>query len=49
MDEKALPHFASKFQTVGAWREAMLELGYTLPLQLCQGLSQAMTDLSWCS
>jgi hypothetical protein len=45
MDEKALPHFASKFQTVGAWREAMLALGYTMPLQLCHGLSQAMTHL----
>jgi diguanylate cyclase (GGDEF)-like protein len=45
MDEKALPHFASRFQTVGAWREAMLALGYTMPLQLCHGLSQAMTHL----
>jgi len=45
MDDKALPHFASRFQTVGAWREAMLALGYTMPLQLCHGLSQAMTHL----
>jgi hypothetical protein len=45
MDEKALPHFASRFQTVGAWRDAMLALGYTMPLQLCHGLSQAMTHL----
>ena len=49
MDEKALPHFASRFQTVGAWREAMLALGYTMPLQLCHGLGQAMTHLSWCA
>jgi hypothetical protein len=45
MDDKALPHFASRFHTVGAWREAMLALGYTMPLQLCHGLSQAMTHL----
>src|SRR6266581_3643705 len=45
MDEKALPHFASRFQTVAAWREAMHALGYTMPLQLCHGLSQAMTHL----
>jgi hypothetical protein len=32
---------------VGAWREAMLALGYILPLQLCHGLSQAMTHLCW--
>jgi diguanylate cyclase (GGDEF)-like protein len=45
MDEKALPHFASQFQTVGAWREAMLARGYTMPLQLCHALSQAMAHL----
>ncbi len=45
MDEKTLPHFASRFQTVAAWREAMDALGYTKPLQLCHGLSQAMTHL----
>lgn len=45
MDEKALPFFASRFQTVSAWREAMLALGYTMPLSLCRGLSHAMTHL----
>ena len=46
MDEQTLPLFASKFLTVGAWREAMLARGFTMPLQLCHGLSQAMTCLS---
>ena len=32
-------------RTMGAWREAMLARGYTMPLQLCHGLSQAMTHL----
>src|SRR5215471_13196025 len=46
MDEQTLPQFASKFLTVGAWREAMLARGFTMPLQLCHGLSQAMTCLN---
>jgi len=45
MDEKDLLWFASGFRTVGAWRDAMLAHGYSMPLQLCHGLSQAMTHL----
>src|SRR5215471_16747965 len=46
MDEQTLPQFASRFLTVGAWRKAMLARGFTMPLQLCHGLSQAMTCLN---
>ena len=45
MDANDLLWFASGFQTAGAWREAMLARAYLVPLQLCRGLSQAMTHL----
>ena len=46
MEDMNLLSFAAHFGTVGAWRTAMLERGYTMPLQLCQGLSEAMRYLN---
>ncbi len=37
--------FAGRFRTVGAWRDAMCAHGYSIPVQLSHGLSQAMTHL----
>ena len=46
MEEQDLLGFAAGFQAVSAWRGAMLARGYTMPLQLCHGLSQAMKHLN---
>ena len=46
MEEQDLLGFAAGFEAVSAWRGAMLARGYTMPLQLCHGLSQAMKHLN---
>jgi diguanylate cyclase (GGDEF)-like protein len=46
MDEKTLLWLASGFRTVAAWRDAMFAHGYSMPAQLCHGLSGAMKRLS---
>jgi diguanylate cyclase (GGDEF)-like protein len=45
MDEKNLLWFAAGFRTVSAWRDAMFAHGYSMPVQLCHGLSGAMKRL----
>lgn len=45
MDEKNLLWFAAGFRTVAAWRDAMFAHGYSMPVQLCHGLSGAMKRL----
>jgi diguanylate cyclase (GGDEF)-like protein len=45
MDPKDLLWFASGFRTVDAWRDAMFAHGYSMPVQLCHGLSGAMKRL----
>ena len=46
MDEKTLLWLASGFRTVSAWRDAMFAHGYTMPPELCHGLSGAMKRLN---
>ena len=46
MEEKDLLGFAAEFGAVSAWRGAMLARGYSMPLQLCHGLSLAMKHLN---
>ncbi len=46
MHENDLLWFASGFRRVDMWRDAMLAHGYSMPLQLCHGLSQAMKHLN---
>jgi hypothetical protein len=46
MEEHDLLEFATLFEDVGTWYEAMLACGYTLPLQLCHGFSQAIRALN---
>jgi diguanylate cyclase (GGDEF)-like protein len=46
MDAKDLLWFSSGFRTVAAWRNAMFAHGYTIPVQLCHGLSGAMKRLT---
>jgi len=45
MDAKNLLWFAAGFRTVAAWRDAMFAHGYSMPAQLCHGLSGAMKRL----
>src|SRR3970040_1642660 len=45
MDAKNLLWFAAGFRTVAAWRDAMFFHGYSMPAQLCHGLSGAMKRL----
>ena len=42
MDEKNLLWFAAGFRTVNAWRDAMFAHGYSMPMQLCHGLTDAV-------
>ncbi len=46
MHENDLRWFASGFRTVAAWYDAMRAHDYSMPLQLCHGLDQAMTRLN---
>jgi hypothetical protein len=46
MEEHDLLEFAAGFGDVGPWYDAMRARGYSMPLQLCHGLSQAMKHLN---